>query len=658
LLLQSRRPTTHLPSEATLAFRVAASVRTQHVDHQAARAREQERHAARLGLQREQFQRLYQAMLLYHEAERRPSDLEKSGSCWNLDTLLAHCPAQAFRRASIAPLPLPPGLEAKLRASLCDAIAAMAQWGDAPGPHRTALAQVLTQAPTEADCRLLVDAMIKPLLEHQGHALRTEVRTESRHLPVNRLDYCIYDAAGIAVGVLEAKRLDLLQGFVQCCTQLLTLQARERDGRRPIFGIVADGFRYLLLWIEGPQVWVDGPGHGATGHVRHADSWQQTFAIAGRILALLRGTPFAAPQPTPPPPSQAAGLHRSWRSFVRAPDGDAASVGALASEDDGPTALDSDAAPQPGSATPTTPPPPDAMARSSMRSSACVGSLFDHLPSPCRVSAGLGRMDLHLALAFPFMHPSLSPPSLPLALGCVGAATPGISHCVGGGGRHAQCQSTAVRCQAGSCRTAAGLRAAQAAQAIQRRRSLPGPCQAVAPPAMQRARSAPSGETESKRQRWLVAPPTSLASHARVARHARRELQTLGRARARKGFARAHCMLAWYNDGKENMLWNVLAQQQAGALPLAAFSLRLSPLDDEIRQQKGRDPPTLHGLLACMQGELLRLAPPDATLQAVSVFLDQGVLPEALLALRRLADTVSDTIRIVVLQGSAVVTTL
>eukprot|EP00730_Choanoeca_flexa_P017925 TRINITY_DN8686_c0_g1_i3.p1 TRINITY_DN8686_c0_g1~~TRINITY_DN8686_c0_g1_i3.p1 ORF type:complete len:740 (+),score=123.76 TRINITY_DN8686_c0_g1_i3:41-2260(+) len=283
------RPSTHLPAPDTAARKIAESLRQDHVKHREWREKEKAALQKELGLNDKEFKRCYDLISRYWEFERTLSDLERTGSTWNLDTLFKHFPASGFKLTSICPTILDTVNQNRLKTSVADTVARIARFTSKIDADSSGLKHVTTSSTSEADNRLLIDAVLKPLLSYTGLTFRCEVRVESRFLPVNRLDYCFYNAYGERVGLLEAKRMDLAQGFVQCVTQLLCLQAMDRSGDRPYFGIVSDGYHYILMVISGAHIHVDGPGHGALGYVRRADSWEELVKVGERIASLMLG---------------------------------------------------------------------------------------------------------------------------------------------------------------------------------------------------------------------------------------------------------------------------------------------------------------------------------------------------------------------------------
>ena len=283
------RPATHLPAPNTAARQAAESLRQEHVKHRQWRDDEKDALRVKLNMTPAEFDELYQAMVRYWEIERTLSDLEKTGSTWTMDTLFQHCSSTTFRLTSITPTTLDLVQRARLRGAVSDTVRSIAVFATKPDANSTGLKHVTTSSPSEADCRLLIDAVLKSLMAYTNLQFRTEVRAESRFLPINRLDYCIYNSYGERVGLLEAKRLDLAQGFVQAACQLLCLQAMDRHGDRPYFGLVSDGYHYLLLVIRGDAIFVDGPGYGLLGCVRRADTWNDLFTIAERLVSLMLG---------------------------------------------------------------------------------------------------------------------------------------------------------------------------------------------------------------------------------------------------------------------------------------------------------------------------------------------------------------------------------
>ncbi|EDQ91167.1 uncharacterized protein MONBRDRAFT_6176 [Monosiga brevicollis MX1] len=283
------RAAAHFPAGNTLARHVAESLREHHALHRAAREAEKDACRRATGLTEPAFRELYAQMMRYWEAERRLSDLEKAGSMWTPRTLLAHCPGHWFQPVHLPPQSLSAALREQLRTDLTATLASIAAWESVPTDTDTTLGRVGARGLGEADCRLIIDTVLKPLLAVAGFKMRTEMRAESRFLPLSRVDYCVFDGAGTRRGVVEAKRIDLTQGFVQCCVQLACLQATEQRPRWPYFGVITNGHRFVCLVVAGDTVFVDGAPDGHSGRVHAASTWNQLYHVAGVILAMMAG---------------------------------------------------------------------------------------------------------------------------------------------------------------------------------------------------------------------------------------------------------------------------------------------------------------------------------------------------------------------------------
>ena len=106
-------------------------------------------------------------------------------------------------------------------------------------------------------------------------------------MPRNRPDYLFYDRNNSPRGLLEAKRINLKQGFVQACIQLLCLQAvvtsrqDQKSAAHRLFAIVSDGYRYLFIVLTGRQLLVEGPT------VYRAQTWDALWFICGKAKAVM-----------------------------------------------------------------------------------------------------------------------------------------------------------------------------------------------------------------------------------------------------------------------------------------------------------------------------------------------------------------------------------
>eukprot|EP00050_Salpingoeca_kvevrii_P000912 m.158350 g.158350 ORF g.158350 m.158350 type:complete len:380 (+) comp10246_c0_seq3:576-1715(+) len=196
----------------------------------------------------------------YTEAEAARSDLDKAGCMWDLALLATYLPRRVFQRFQMPLVPCNAQLLQDIKSSLHNAMQTLQSFG-VPGPndHFTGLSQISTKQVVEQDCRLLIDAVLCPILRFVGFTMRTEILFKSKQLSSNRVDYCIFDRQNECIAVLEAKRNTFHRGFVQGILQLLLLQGCASNPRRPLIGIVSDGLRWVFMVMTPRHIWVDGP---------------------------------------------------------------------------------------------------------------------------------------------------------------------------------------------------------------------------------------------------------------------------------------------------------------------------------------------------------------------------------------------------------------
>lgn len=324
------------PPPGTAAAAVALSLRAQHAAHAAARTRAVETHraAAARAVGSAAAWEVAQARLRAAEAAAQvSSDLEMGGSMWSPQTLLQHLPLHMLHAAVLPTARVGSALQRRLRGGVRRALSGLgavakgdtaetapataalhASTRPASGsaavaapllaPTRdsstgskpedaTGLAELWGLGPTEADVRVALDAVVGATAAAAGGTLRTEQTMRVPGLPISRADYILRDASGRMVGVLEAKRRELLAAFAQCVCQLLAMQALATDPRQPLVGVLSDGHRYAFLLLSGSRLAVHGPT------VLAATTWNELYGIAGILLACMGGNEGRGPETSP-----------------------------------------------------------------------------------------------------------------------------------------------------------------------------------------------------------------------------------------------------------------------------------------------------------------------------------------------------------------------
>jgi hypothetical protein len=263
------------------------------------------------------------------EATQKSSHLEMTGGAWTPAMLLRHMPPDRHRPVQLTAAGVGSSLKRRLRGAVRRALGGLglrrsetapallapqvgadvttrprpggagASGSTSTGHHfrgqiplatgsdgnaPTGLAGVARMGPTEADCRLLLDALLEAAVAATGGSLRAEQTLRVKGLPISRADYVLRNAEGRVVATVEAKRKELQGAFAQCACQLLSLQALAPDAHTPIYGVISDGYRFSFLVLEGDQLGVHGPS------ILHADTWDDLYAIVGLLLACLDGT--------------------------------------------------------------------------------------------------------------------------------------------------------------------------------------------------------------------------------------------------------------------------------------------------------------------------------------------------------------------------------
>ena len=97
---------------------------------------------------------------------------------------------------------------------------------------------------------------------------RTQVRLE---VPVDGYDaepwngvtdYCLYDASGSVLAVVEAKREDIIGGLGQCAAAMVAIRefnARDRTTTKAVFGCVTSGSNWRFLRLAEGCLSIDRP---------------------------------------------------------------------------------------------------------------------------------------------------------------------------------------------------------------------------------------------------------------------------------------------------------------------------------------------------------------------------------------------------------------
>lgn len=106
---------------------------------------------------------------------------------------------------------------------------------------------------TEADSRIILDAILQPLCTAYELTLRCEQSINCSFLPNNRIDYIMY-YGNQPIGVVEAKRQDNVrhQSVAQLIVQLLLLASEDPTFFR--FGILSDANLFIFAGVSKQRV--------------------------------------------------------------------------------------------------------------------------------------------------------------------------------------------------------------------------------------------------------------------------------------------------------------------------------------------------------------------------------------------------------------------
>ncbi|XP_033727479.1 uncharacterized protein LOC117316812 [Pecten maximus] len=162
---------------------------------------------------------------------------------------------------------------------------------------------------TEADIRILLDAVLIPFAEEMELTIETEKSYKNKNLPNCKFDYRLRYKNDV-VGLVEAKSRLYGNGLgpesvVQGILQLSALQA-EVYGRRsktlsskqlsplPFFNIISDGFQFIFMQLDHDELRFDHqPGRNVFGddmstlRLYIMDSREQIENILERLAKLM-----------------------------------------------------------------------------------------------------------------------------------------------------------------------------------------------------------------------------------------------------------------------------------------------------------------------------------------------------------------------------------
>ena len=146
----------------------------------------------------------------------------------------------------------------------------------------------------EATTRVFVDALITPILLRHGMQVRLEEKLYKANrvwnptVPNSIADYVIYSRTGEILGAIETKAGGYLkaESVVQCMLQLLALR---RKAPHTLFGVVADGVRYVFIVLtEDGTFEFQRDNDGQEGGSYDVNTWKDLRQIAGVFKLLLQ----------------------------------------------------------------------------------------------------------------------------------------------------------------------------------------------------------------------------------------------------------------------------------------------------------------------------------------------------------------------------------
>ena len=187
----------------------------------------------------------------YEKALNIKSDRDSPGSAWNIAMLEKYINHEDL----IFIKPRIPWTGAVMGQTILDkvALSLTAICGTARGIDGNFIQFHEMLNSTEADSRMVLEAILQPLCAYKGLALRSEQTITCSFLPNNRFDYIMY-YNDQPIGVVEAKRQRCLkdQSVAQLLVQLLLLAA-ENSGLL-YFGVLSDAYRFIFAGVSRNKV--------------------------------------------------------------------------------------------------------------------------------------------------------------------------------------------------------------------------------------------------------------------------------------------------------------------------------------------------------------------------------------------------------------------
>jgi hypothetical protein len=125
------------------------------------------------------------------------------------------------------------------------------------------LLQLKSKTSTEAECRLVLDALLIPLCSALNLQIEVNKNIDCNFLPNCRFNYCIRKEEDI-IGCIEAKGVKSLNAnsIAQVVIQLIVLQTtlmatgtpKVEISDFPLFAIVTDGHRFIFIQLRGSSL--------------------------------------------------------------------------------------------------------------------------------------------------------------------------------------------------------------------------------------------------------------------------------------------------------------------------------------------------------------------------------------------------------------------
>ena len=198
------------------------------------------------------FKSLGKKWQAYQEALESMSDQDRSGSTWTIDIL------QKYIKPSdiIFIQPLSSHATAQEAQNILDnvALALASLCGYQSDRINENLRRFhRMRDSSEADSRMILDAILQPLCAAKGLTLRCEQSLFCNNLPNNRYDYIIYYGRN-PIGVVAAKPQSGVykKSVAQLIVQLLLLSAEDALPFR--FGVLSDAHRFILAGVSEEKV--------------------------------------------------------------------------------------------------------------------------------------------------------------------------------------------------------------------------------------------------------------------------------------------------------------------------------------------------------------------------------------------------------------------